>query len=394
MAGQGPIAGALGPAYSAELIPVQLSNEDNLRLNVLLAQDLKAVRIDESKLIVHALTASGDVQINLNPTCKDEKYVKLVKELLSSKVMGSPGGYPVYIKRWTRMGQDRREESLAQLLLLGEQEAVVAVVHAPVLTPEIARHAWWAYPSADNARRLLEKKEIADSDLARELAEFLLEFLPFEVEHKDMIDSVRLCLLPGLLKQAEIDDLWQRARRKQSLYVGFLHSLPDALPEADAAGESGADNSPVLKALAREGNTYAAQLSRYRSAAGRQYLTTVLRIIDKAASQDTVVSLFDALANYHAGLPLAVNKQRDIDQAEAMAERWLHEPGDDQLRNCIEILPDHQDKIRAMLVLAQMGELTLYPIFGLTDAIGSVMRKKLKPLTDPLIAQIERLMAP
>ena len=35
---------------------MQLSNEDNLRLNVLLAQDLKAVRIDESRMIVHALT--------------------------------------------------------------------------------------------------------------------------------------------------------------------------------------------------------------------------------------------------------------------------------------------------------------------------------------------------
>ena len=32
---------------------MQLSNEDNLRLNVLLAQDLKAVRIDESKMIVY-----------------------------------------------------------------------------------------------------------------------------------------------------------------------------------------------------------------------------------------------------------------------------------------------------------------------------------------------------
>jgi hypothetical protein len=121
---------------------MQLSNEDNLRLNVLLAQDLKAVRIDESKMIVYALSAKGDAKVQLNPTCKDEKYIRLVKELLSNKIMGSPGGYPVYIKRWTRMGQERREESLAQLLLLGEQEAVVAVVHAPILTPEIARHAW------------------------------------------------------------------------------------------------------------------------------------------------------------------------------------------------------------------------------------------------------------
>lgn len=371
---------------------MQLSNEDNLRLNVLLAQDLKAVRIDESKLIVYALTAKGDVSIDLNPTCKDEKYVRLVKELLSSKIMGSPGGYPVYIKRWTRMGQERREESLAQLLLLGEQEAVIAVVHAPVLTPEIARHAWWAYPSADNARRLLEKQEIAQSELARELAEFLLEFLPFEVEHKDMIDSVRLCLQPGLLTPEEIDDLWKRARRKQSLYVGFLHSLPDALPEASADHAQLGSLQLTIDPEVAQRNPYIKLLARYLSAPGQQFLDTVLRVFDKAASQDTVVSLFDALASYHADLPVAINKQRLIEQAEATAKYWLQQPPDRDLATCLERCPEYADKIQAMLVLAQMGELTLYPIFGLTDALGSVMRKKLQPLTEPLRRHVQTLM--
>jgi hypothetical protein len=39
-----------------------------------------------------------------------------------------------------------------------------------------------------------------------------------------------------------------------------------------------------------------------------------------------------------------------------------------------------------------MGEVTLFPIFGLTDALGSVMRKKLKPLTDPLREHILLLL--
>ena len=109
---------------------MELSAEDNLRLNVLLAQELHAVRIDESKMIVYALTGKGEAKVPLNPTGKDEAYIKEVKALFSTHVMGSPGGYPVYLKRWTRMGQ-ARDESLAQLLLLGEPEAVVAAVHAP-----------------------------------------------------------------------------------------------------------------------------------------------------------------------------------------------------------------------------------------------------------------------
>jgi len=44
--------------------------------------------------------------------------------MLSSHVLGSPGGYPVFLQRWTRMGQTR-DTQLDKLLLLGEPEAVV-----------------------------------------------------------------------------------------------------------------------------------------------------------------------------------------------------------------------------------------------------------------------------
>ena len=372
---------------------MQLSNEDSLRLNVLLAQDLKAVRVDESKMIVHALTGKGEVKVVLNPTCKDERYTRLVKELLSNKIMGSPGGYPVYIKRWTRMGQERREQSLAQLLLLGEEEAVIAVVHAPVLTAEIARHAWWAYPSADNARRLLEKREIAESDLARELAEFLLEFLPFEEDHRNMIDSVRLCLQPGLLTEAEVVDLWTRAKRRQSLYVGFLHSSADALPEVAAAHPEAERLEQALAQLLAKNNPYARQLLRYLSQSGQAYLKTVFRVFDKAATQDTVVSMFLAFARYHSKLKLSESPQRDILEAIKIAQAEFDAPSDPQLSELVVTLPEQREKIISMLVFAQMGEVTLYPIFGVSDALGSVMRKKLKPLTDPLRSQLSLLLA-
>jgi hypothetical protein len=42
---------------------MDLSAEDNLRLNVLLAQNLHAVRIDESKMVVLALTDKGEAKV-------------------------------------------------------------------------------------------------------------------------------------------------------------------------------------------------------------------------------------------------------------------------------------------------------------------------------------------
>ena len=125
---------------------MELSPEDALRINVLLASPIEAVRIDESSMTVHALSGKGEARVRLNPNCRDETYLRTVREALSSHVLGSPGGYPVYLKRWTRMGQ-ARDEILESLLLLGEPEAVVAVVNAGGLTDEIARRAWWTVQS-------------------------------------------------------------------------------------------------------------------------------------------------------------------------------------------------------------------------------------------------------
>ncbi|MEZ5476913.1 MAG: hypothetical protein R3E95_05350 [Thiolinea sp.] len=207
---------------------MQLSNEDNLRLNVLLAQPLQAVRINESTLTVHALTAKGEAKVRLNPTTRDEQYLRWVRELLALKVTGSPGGYPVFLKRWTRMGHTRN--NLEQMLLLGEPEAVAAVVYAPQLSHEIGRRAWWADPNAANARRLLEKADVAAGPLGQELADYLLEFLPFEEQPLDVVDTVRLCLRGELISEAERDKLWSRAKRKNPFYVGFLFADAARLP--------------------------------------------------------------------------------------------------------------------------------------------------------------------
>jgi hypothetical protein len=47
---------------------------------------------------------------------------------------------------------------------------------------------------------------------------------------------------------------------------------------------------------------------------------------------------------------------------------------------------------KAMLILAQMGEDSLIPYFGGNDAVGSVMRKRLEPLTQPLLTQTTLLL--
>jgi len=365
---------------------MNLSAEDNLRINVLLAQKLQAVRIDESKMIVYALTDRGEARVPLNPNCKDEKYIREIKAVFSNHVMGSPGGYPVYLKRWTRMGQ-AREETLSQVLLLGEPEAVVAAVHAKGLTDELAERAWWAMPCAENARRMLEKDAVVSGKTGRVLAEFLLEFLPFEEDQRAMIESVRLVLQPGLISEAERDSLWKRAQTRRSFYVGFLHTLPDDLPGETPARDDVDSLAEKLAPLIESGNAVAALLLRCHSAHGQAFLLTAEAALAKLSDQQVVESLFDAIAGYFSAARTANcaldNIERICAEADARCEQCSAE-----LTALLQCVPELKHEVRALLVLSSLSVYLLNPVFALTDAVGTVMRKKIKHLTDPILEQL------
>ena len=374
---------------------MELSAEDSLRLNVLLANPLQAVRIDESSMIVHALSDQGEASVKLNPRGRDDQYLKKVRELLSSQVLGSPGGYPVFLRRWTRMGQ-ARDNSLEQLLLLGEPEAVVAVVHASGLTDEIARRAWWAMPVADNARRMLERACVVNGAMGPVLAEYLVEYLPFETEHKAMVETVRLVLQPGLIPEQLRDKLWRSAKRKSSYYVGFMYASPDRLPEG---GRPRGDWEPVCTALAgliEAGNPVAEQLCRCLGEPGQVFLRTAEAVLNKPADQDVVVEFLNAIQAYFSSVcphrDADADMQTLVDDAAARLDAPPVCATASAVRAVLEVLPGYGDDLRAMLVLSWVGESLVNPIFARTDAIGSVMRKKIEPVTLPIRQQLAQLL--
>ena len=366
---------------------MELSNEDNLRLNVLLRQNLKAVRVDESRMIVYGLTDKGEAKIQLNPTCRIEQYLRLVREVFSTHILGSPGGYPVYIRRWTRMGQARDEDSLENLLLLGEPEAVTAVVHAPELSPDIAANAWWAYPSAENARQLLATPRIVASSLGPELAQYLLEFLPFEAEAQAQIDSIRLILQPGLIDKATIDKLWKNARRKQNYYIGFLHTLPHDLPDPEPPHPLLAKHEAALSSLA-EDNICARSLLQILGPGGQRFLKTVEGVINKASTQEAVVELMNAIGQYFSALRPDLQQYREI---EAITERVRQDDINTMIAPVLQATPELEEQMRAMISLSLVTEYLVAPVFGHTDALGTVMRRRLEPVTTPLLAIMKAL---
>jgi hypothetical protein len=343
---------------------MQLSSEDSLRLNVLVA-NAEAIRVDENALTVTGLQAGRELSLQLHPTCKPEKYLGLVRELLSGVVLGSPGGYPIFLRRWTRMGQIAGDQ-LDRLLRLGEPEAIMAVVCSPGLTVELARRAWWCAPNAEHARRMLENPRVAADGLGKELAEYLLEYLPFETEHSQMMESVRLVLQPGLIGDERRRRLWEAGRTRKSYRVGFLQALPDALPEAQSVRH---DFGELAAPLAAVGGPLATLMKKVLDVPGQTFMEVAAEALRRPADQEVVAALLNAVGRYFAAARVP---REEVDRL-------------------LAALPVLRDDAEAVRLLAGVSEELVTPIFARSDAVGSVMRTRIEPVVAPLLSCFERL---
>ena len=112
----------------------------------------------------------------------------------------------------------------------------------------------------------------------------------------------------------------------------------------------------------------------------------------KPSNQDVVVELMEAIRDYFSPAAAEGERLRSIEAVLAQADARMAERTDADLAAVLERLPDeHHALVRALLVLSAAGERLVAPIFATTDAIGSVMRKKIAPVTGPLFEQIALL---
>lgn len=370
---------------------MELSNEDLLRLNVLLANPIEAIRIDESSMTVCGLTGATEAKVRLHATGRSEKYLRYVRELLSGHVLGSPGGYPAYLQRWTRMGQTR-DARLAELLLLGDPEAVVAVAGAPGLTDELARRAWWALPTPDNARCMLERECVVMGAMGKVLASYLVEYLPFETEPLPMIDTVRLVLQPGLIDADTRRGLWSKGKNKSALLIGFLATEPHALPDPLPARTDLAQHAAGLDSLASAGNGCAALLLRALDSPGQTFVQVAEKALRRPSNQDAAVCLLNAIGAYFKPCQLDAAPQDMAAILQVAQASWraalAGASGHAELNALAHAVPALGHEVVALLALSQVDENLLNTIFSRTTAVGSLMNKKMEPVVTPILQQL------
>jgi hypothetical protein len=369
--------------------------EDRLRLAILLRQEFYALRVDEGKMRIHALTPSGEAGIQLKPERTDARYLRAVHEVIASQVLGVPHGYPNYLKRWTRAGQ-ARSHSLAALLKLGEPEALAAVVHAEGLTDELARRAWWVLQSPEHARAMLARDTVANGTMGPILAEFLVEFLGHEDQVASIVDSVRLVLQPGLISSELKAELWRRGQRRSAYRVGFLHTLPDELPVVKAPHPALLALRSILCDRRFAGNPYALQLQRLLDGPGQAFLEILRQTLLQSNDKWVVIRLFQAVSRYFQTTHPGWSGDAEIRAiAEALrypescfAERERLEAW----RILYEQLPVAQRPLlEGVLLLSCLNEAVLEPVLGNNEAVGAGLRRLLEPVTQVVIGCIDGL---
>ncbi|MCX8004712.1 MAG: hypothetical protein N2688_07110 [Burkholderiaceae bacterium] len=331
----------------------ELAAEDALRLNVLLAGEVLAVRIDEGARVLHALTPKGEARVALHPVGNPDRYFQRVRELLGGHAFGLRDGYPLHLRRWTRLGQ-ASAQTLAALLKIGEPEALLAVAQAEGLSEELARRVWWAgqpAPPAELARALLAQPAVRAGALGAAIAAHLLENLPFETDADAAMHTVRALLASGRLDSAQRERLWQRAQQRAHYLIGFLEHLPDALPAAPPRPlPAGLPDTPAARLLAR---CYAGS--------GQAYLRAAELALEKPPTHECVYRALDLLGGYFADGPQAGT------------------------------LPVPEQERRALAALARVSQADAEPVLMRTTAVGALMRRHLQPVLDPLIGHLRAL---
>lgn len=345
-----------------------LTPEDTLRLNVLISTCV-AIRVDVYKLVVVGLTKDKKEQaITLNPDIDSGKYIQAVQKLLVNQVLGSMGGYPSYLKRWSRMGQVS-SNNLGSLLKIGNIEAVVAVANSKNLNEEVLDLVWWCATNTDQqaeiGRFLLTRDFVVQHAVGKQIADYLLEFLPFTDDTTQLIDTTNLLLQDDLISQEAKDRLWKQGMRKTAFLVGFIERMKDNLPNND--------NTVALNLDSKE-------LDCIGTEQGQIMLKTISHILKKINQEHVLYRTLEVLGAY-----LSHPMIQPLDQIDDLKN---------QAQSVSETLGLNDEKIESRLLLAGVNERLAVSTISAHGLAGSAIRKKLSNVLTPIQGALKILTTP
>ena len=110
----------------------------------------------------------------------------------------------------------------------------------------------------------------------------------------------------------------------------------------------------------------------------------------KPSNQDVVIALFDTVKDYFSDVRPNDAIYQDVGVLLDDVNKYINvstvQVGD--LKELLDIFPEFSKIIKSILIFSLIDESILTPVFSRTDAIGSLMRRKISHIVDPLITEL------
>ena len=147
----------------------------------------------------------------------------------------------------------------------------------------------------------------------------------------------------------------------------------------------------TLKDEIKSENQLAKLLCQVFSAKGQAYLQTIEVVLNKPNDQDVVVELLNTIGDYFKLTNMDAPTWRDMQSLCTYADEVYAKSLESE--KILAIDSSLEPQLKALVCLSMVSETLIDPIFGMTDAIGSVMRKKIEPITKPISEYLKLLQS-
>jgi hypothetical protein len=117
------------------------------------------------------------------------------------------------------------------------------------------------------------------------------------------------------------------------------------------------------------------------------------RVLAKPPTQDVVQTSFEVASDYFSALRPERGGDDEFEALVAEAESYGSAGGtpDGGVPECLAIAPGLAAEVAAMRLLSGLGYGVLRPVLRDTTAIGSLMRRKIAPVVEPVLGRIRLL---
>ena len=165
---------------------------------------------------------------------------------------------------------------------------------------------------------------------------------------------------------------------------------------SETGGRISCDVGFKLKRLMADENFFAGLLLKLLAEKDQTFISASLKILKRSSNQDVVVSFLEAIEAYFQSARLSSFHYDSMSSIVEQVDKLFTDNEDEMKSNehlqlLHEAVPELDKEIRAMLILAHTGEPVIRPIFAISDSVGTVMRKKIEPVSSPVSEQLNIL---